>query len=59
MSKPVTLMAKEEINRAFETSLSEGLLFERRVFRSTSATENQRRAWPRWPRSAHRGFRHR
>ena len=42
MSMPSTMMAKEAINRAFETSLSEGLRFERRVFHSTFATEDQK-----------------
>ena len=34
--------AKESVNRAFETTLSEGLLFERRVFHATFATEDQK-----------------
>jgi enoyl-CoA hydratase len=42
MSGPATLMVKEAVNRAFETSLSEGLLFERRVFHSTFATHDQK-----------------
>lgn len=33
---------KESVNRAFETTLSEGLLFERRVFHATFATEDQK-----------------
>ncbi|MEO0939571.1 MAG: enoyl-CoA hydratase [Pseudomonadota bacterium] len=38
----VTVMAiKESVNRAYETPLSEGLLFERRVFHSLFATEDQ------------------
>jgi enoyl-CoA hydratase len=42
MSVPVTLMAKESVNRAFETTLSEGIRFERRVFHSLFATEDQK-----------------
>jgi len=42
MSKPITLMAKEAVNRAFETSLAEGVHFERRLFHSTFATEDQK-----------------
>lgn len=42
MSLPVTMMVKESVNRAFETTLSEGILFERRVFHSTFATEDQK-----------------
>lgn len=34
-------MAKEAVNRAFESSLSEGLLYERRLFHSAFATEDQ------------------
>ena len=36
-SLPVVMMIKESVNRAFESSLSEGLLFERRVFHSAFA----------------------
>lgn len=41
-SLPVTMMIKESVNRAFETSLSEGLLFERRLFHSSFALEDQK-----------------
>ncbi|ADM10461.1 enoyl CoA hydratase [Parvularcula bermudensis HTCC2503] len=40
-SRPVTLMVKEAVNRAFETSLQEGLLFERRSFHAVFALEDQ------------------
>jgi enoyl-CoA hydratase len=36
------MMAKESVNRAFESSLTEGLLFERRVFHATFAIEDQK-----------------
>lgn len=42
MSRPTLMMVKECINRVFETSLSEGVLFERRVFHSTFATADQK-----------------
>jgi enoyl-CoA hydratase len=42
MSRPIAMMAKECVNRAFETTLSEGVKFERRVFHSTFATEDQK-----------------
>jgi enoyl-CoA hydratase len=42
MSQPVAMMAKESVNRAFETTLSEGIRFERRIFHSTFATEDQK-----------------
>jgi enoyl-CoA hydratase len=41
-SLPVVMMIKESINRAYETSLSEGVLFERRVFHSQFALEDQK-----------------
>jgi enoyl-CoA hydratase len=42
MSLPVAMMIKESINRAYETTLTEGILFERRMFYSTFATEDQK-----------------
>ena len=42
MSLPALMIAKEAINRAFETSLAEGVRFERRVFHSLFATEDQK-----------------
>jgi enoyl-CoA hydratase len=42
MSLPVVMMVKEAVNRSFESSLREGVLFERRVFHSTFATEDQK-----------------
>ena len=41
-SLPVTMLVKESVNRAYETTLSEGVRFERRVFHSTFATEDQK-----------------
>ena len=41
-SLPVVMMIKESVNRAFESSLNEGLLFERRVFHSSFALEDQK-----------------
>ncbi|GGH39068.1 enoyl-CoA hydratase [Cribrihabitans marinus] len=37
-----TMAAKEAVDRSFETTLSEGILFERRVFHSMFATEDQK-----------------
>jgi enoyl-CoA hydratase len=42
MSLPSVLLAKESVNRAFETSLAEGVRFERRVFHSLFATQDQK-----------------
>jgi enoyl-CoA hydratase len=42
MSLPAVMLAKESVNRAFEVSLAEGVRFERRVFHSLFATEDQK-----------------
>ncbi|NTF40684.1 MULTISPECIES: enoyl-CoA hydratase [Rhizobium] len=42
LSRPSVLMAKEAVNRALETTLEEGLRFERRLFHSLFGTEDQR-----------------
>jgi enoyl-CoA hydratase len=42
MSMPVAMMTKEAINRAEETSLAEGIRFERRVFHALFATADQK-----------------
>jgi enoyl-CoA hydratase len=41
-SLPVAMMIKESVNRAYETTLAEGVLFERRVFHSQFALEDQK-----------------
>ena len=41
-SQPVVMMAKEAVNRAFETSLAEGLRFERRLIHSMFALDDQK-----------------
>ncbi len=41
-SLPVVMAAKESVNRAYETTLNEGILFERRAFHSLFATEDQK-----------------
>jgi enoyl-CoA hydratase len=41
-SRPITMMCKEAVNRAYETPLAEGILFERRLFHSTFSTEDQK-----------------
>ncbi|MFQ5958837.1 MAG: enoyl-CoA hydratase [Alphaproteobacteria bacterium] len=42
MSAPVVAFAKEAVNRAFETTLAEGVRFERRLFQATFATEDRK-----------------
>lgn len=41
MSRPIVLMTKESVNRAYETTLAEGVRFERRLFHSMFATQDQ------------------
>jgi Enoyl-CoA hydratase/isomerase len=50
-SLPVVVMVKESVNLAFESSLNEGLLFERRAFHASFGLEE---AWPPSSRSAKR-----
>jgi enoyl-CoA hydratase len=41
MSRPAAYMAKESVNRSYETTLAEGIRFERRLFHSCFALEDQ------------------
>jgi enoyl-CoA hydratase len=42
LSRPVAMLAKESVNHAYETTLSEGIRVERRLFQATFATEDQK-----------------
>ncbi|MFZ4788910.1 MAG: enoyl-CoA hydratase [Beijerinckiaceae bacterium] len=42
MSLPIAMMTKETVNRAYETSMAEGIRFERRVFHGMFATHDQK-----------------
>lgn len=42
MSLPAVMMAKESVNKAFETTLAEGVMFERRVFHSSFALDDRK-----------------
>jgi len=42
MSLPIAMMTKESVNRAYETTLAEGVRFERRLFHSMFATADQK-----------------
>lgn len=42
MSLPIAMMTKESVNRAYETTLSEGIRFEKRVFHAMFATADQK-----------------
>jgi len=58
-SLPVVMMIKETINRAYESSLNEGLLFERRVFHATFAVEDQKEGMAAFAEKRKPVFRHR
>ncbi|MEO1693667.1 MAG: enoyl-CoA hydratase [Pseudomonadota bacterium] len=42
MSRPIAMMTKESVNRSYETTLAEGVRFERRLFHSMFATDDQK-----------------
>ena len=58
-SLPSVMAAKEAINRAFETTLSEGILFERRTFHSLFATEDQKEGMTAFVEKREANFKHR
>jgi enoyl-CoA hydratase len=58
MSLPSVMVCKETINRAFESSLAEGLLFERRVFHALFATEDQKEGMAAFSEKRAAAFRH-
>ncbi len=59
MSRPVTMMVKESVNRAYETTLAEGVRFERRLFQSIFATEDQKEGMAAFLEKRHPEFKHR
>ncbi len=59
MSLPSVLVLKESVNRAYESTLSEGVLFERRVFHSLFATEDQKEGMRAFLEKRRPAFRHR
>jgi enoyl-CoA hydratase len=59
MSQPATMMVKEAVNRAFETTLGEGIRFERRLFHSSFATEDQKEGMAAFVEKRPPAFRHR
>ena len=58
-SLPSVMMVKEAINRAYETPLTEGLLFERRLFHSLFATDDQKEGMAAFVEKRKPVFRHR
>jgi enoyl-CoA hydratase len=58
-SLPSVMAAKEAINRAFESPLAEGVLFERRLFHSLFATDDQKEGMAAFVEKRKPAFRHR
>ena len=58
-SLPVVMMIKESVNRAYESGLSEGLLFERRVFHSAFALDDQKEGMAAFVEKRPPDFKHR
>jgi enoyl-CoA hydratase len=58
-SLPSTMMIKESINRAYETTLAEGVRFERRLFHSSFATEDQKEGMAAFVEKRPANFKHR
>ena len=58
-SLPITMIVKESVNRAFETTLTEGIRFERRLFHSTFATEDQKEGMAAFVEKRKANFKHR
>ena len=58
-SLPSVMAAKEAVNRAYETGLSEGVLFERRMFHSLFATDDQKEGMAAFIEKRKPAFRHR
>ncbi|GLI93891.1 enoyl-CoA hydratase [Methylocystis echinoides] len=59
MSLPAALMAKDAVNAAFETTLTEGVRYERRLFYSLFATEDQKEGMAAFAEKRKAAFRHR
>jgi enoyl-CoA hydratase len=58
-SLPAVMMTKECINRSYETTLAEGLLFERRTFHAVFATEDQKEGMEAFTGKREPAFKHR
>jgi enoyl-CoA hydratase len=58
-SLPSVMMAKEAVNRAYEAPLSEGVLFERRLFHALFATEDQKEGMAAFVEKRKPKFKHR
>jgi enoyl-CoA hydratase len=58
-SLPSVMMAKEAVNRAYESPLTEGMLFERRLFHALFATEDQKEGMAAFVEKRKPKFKHR
>jgi enoyl-CoA hydratase len=58
-SLPAVMMTKESVNRSFETTLDEGLRFERRLFHSLFATDDQKEGMAAFAEKRKAQFKHR
>lgn len=58
-SRPIAMLTKESVNRAYETTLAEGVRFERRVFHSVFAMEDQKEGMAAFVEKRKPGFKHR
>lgn len=58
LSLPVVMMAKESVNRAFETTLAEGVRFERRMFHATFALDDQKEGMAAFVEKRQPAFKH-
>ncbi|WOH20708.1 enoyl-CoA hydratase [Paenarthrobacter sp. GOM3] len=58
-SKPAAMVAKEVVNAAFEMGLAQGVVFERRVFHSLFATEDQKEGMAAFSEKRQPEFKHR
>jgi enoyl-CoA hydratase len=58
-SHPIVMMTKESINRSYETTLAEGVRFERRLFHSMFATEDQKEGMTAFVEKRNPHFKHR
>jgi len=58
-SLPVAMMVKEAINRAYETTLAEGVRFERRLFHATFALADQKEGMAAFVEKRKPSFKHR
>ncbi|MEX2644245.1 MAG: enoyl-CoA hydratase [Acetobacterales bacterium] len=59
LSRPIVMLAKEVVNAAYETTLAEGVRFERRMFHSCFATEDQKEGMAAFVEKRHADFKNR